>query len=212
MCEYSKGEELANTITHAVGLLLSVAGLSVLVVFASLFGTTWHIVSCSIYGATLVLLFKSSTIYHLVRSPHAKKVCQILDHSSIFLLIAGTYTPFTLGPLRGPWGWWLFGIVWGLALAGVICELFFTRRFRMVSLPIYLIMGWLIVVAIKPFVATVPLGGLIWLAAGGLAYSFGAIFYAWKSLPYGHMIWHLFVLAGSICHYFSIMFYVVLRK
>ena len=212
MTERSRVEELVNGGTHAVGLGLSIAGLVLLVVFASLRGEARHIVSCSIYGATLVLLYNSSMLYHFASDARLKRLFRLLDHSSIFLLIAGTYTPFTLVNLRGPWGWTLFGLVWGLALVGILLESFCTRRFRMISLPIYLAMGWLVVIAAKPLWHAVPPGGLIWLAIGGLAYTLGAIFYAWKRLPFGHAVWHLFVLAGSICHFFSILFYVVPRK
>jgi len=212
MFKQTKLEEILNGSTHAVGLGLSLAGLVLLVVFASLRGDAWHIVSCSIYGATLIILYNASTLYHFTTGERLKKFYQLLDHSAIFLLIAGTYTPFTLVNLRGPWGWTLFGLVWGLALIGVLLESFCTHRFRLISLPIYLLMGWLIVIAAKPLIHSVPTGGLVWLALGGLAYTLGAIFYAWERLPFGHSIWHLFVLAGSICHFFSILFYVVPGK
>lgn len=202
--------EMANSITHGIAAVLAVAGLVLLAVFASLRGTAWHVVSCSIYGATLVLLFTASTLYHAFRSPRIKKILRTADHSSIFLLIAGTYTPFTLATnLRGPWGWSLFGCVWGLAAAGVILKLFYTGRFKILSTAIYLLMGWLVVVAGKPLYELVPRGAFYWLLSGGLLYTLGVIFYAWKSLPYSHAVWHLFVLAASICHFVAIMFYVV---
>ncbi len=172
---------------------------------AALRGDAWHVVSCAVYGATLVLLFTSSTLYHSFRIPRVKHVLRIVDHSSIYLLIAGTYTPFLLVSLRGRWGWSLFAIVWGLALAGIVFQVFFVRRFRLAKTLIYLAMGWLAVVAVKPLLARVPRPGLLWLLAGGLSYTLGAVFYLWKKLPYHHSVWHLFVLAGSVCHYFVIL-------
>ena len=208
--EYSRGHDLANSIIHGVGTLLSIAGLSILVVFASLRATVWHIVSCSIYGTTLVLLYASSTLYHAFRSPRVKKVLRAVDHASIYLLIAGSYTPFTLVTLRGAWGWSLFGVVWALALVGITLSVFFTGRFRIISTLVYAGMGWMVVIAIRPLTQHMPPGGTAWLLAGGLAYTFGIVFYLWKRLPFHHAIWHLFVLAGSLCQFFAIMFYVVL--
>jgi hemolysin III len=202
-------EETINAVTHGLGAMLGSAGLAVLVVMAALRGDAWHVVSCSIYGATLVLLFTSSTLYHSFRGPRVKHVFRIIDHSSIYLLIAGTYTPFLLVTLRGRWGWSLFGIVWGLTLAGIVFQIFFVSRFRLVQTLIYLAMGWLVVVAVKPLFAHVPGAGLRWLLIGGLCYTVGAVFYLWKKLPYHHAVWHLFVLGGSICHYFAILFYVL---
>lgn len=202
-------EETANALTHGLGTLLSLGGLVVLVVMAALRGDAWHIVSCSIYGTTLVLLFLSSTLYHSFRDPRIKHILRIIDHSSIYLLIAGTYTPFMLISIRGGWGWSLFGVVWGLAAAGIVFQAFFVSRFRLAQTMIYMAMGWLIVIAFKPLLLNVPKAGLIWLAAGGLSYSLGAVFYLWKKLPYSHSVWHLFVLAGSICHYFAILLYVL---
>jgi hemolysin III len=202
-------EETINAWTHGLGALLSLAGLAVLVVMASRHGDAWHIVSCSIYGATLVLLFASSTLYHSFRSERVKHIFRIVDHASIYLLIAGTYTPFVLVNLRGKWGWSLFGVIWGLALAGIIFQIFFVSRFRIVQTLIYLAMGWLVVIAIKPLLTRVPLPGLIWLLVGGLSYTVGALFYLWKKFPFHHAVWHLFVLAGGGCHYFAILFYVL---
>jgi hemolysin III len=202
-------EETLNAWTHGFGALFGLVGLTVLVVLASLRGDAWHIVSCSIYGATLVLLFSSSTLYHSCRSERAKHICRIVDHASIYLLIAGTYTPFVLVTLRGGWGWSLFGVVWGLALAGIIFQIFFVSRFRLLQTLIYLLMGWLVVVAAGPLLARVPRPGLYWLLAGGLSYTVGALFYLWKKLPYHHAVWHLFVLAGGMCHYFAILLYVL---
>jgi hemolysin III len=198
-------EEIANAITHGIGLLLSIAGFVVLLVLAALRGTAWHIVACSIYGATLICLYTASTLYHAVISPRVKRALRIFDHSAIYLLIAGTYTPFLLVSLRGPWGWSLFGVIWGLALAGVLFKFWFVERFVILSTAVYIAMGWLVVIAAKPVITHVPFTALIWLLAGGLAYTGGVIFFAAKRIPYSHAIWHLFVLAGSICHYFAVL-------
>ncbi|MBU0677203.1 MAG: hemolysin III family protein [Verrucomicrobia bacterium] len=207
--EKGLGYEIANSVIHGIAALLSVAGLIVLVVCAALRGTPWHVVSVSIYGTTMVLLFTASTLYHAFSSTRAQHVLHIIDHSCIFLLIAGTYTPFLLGPMRGPWGWSLFGVVWGLAAAGIALKIFFTGRFNILSTIIYVAMGWICLVAIKPMMATVSTTGLLWLLAGGLAYTFGVIFYLWRRIPWHHAIWHLFVFAGSLCHFFSILFHVI---
>lgn len=207
--QYTFGEELANSITHGIGALLSIAGLAVLSAFSSLFGNVWHIVSCSIYGATLILLYTASTLYHSITHQKVKQIFRIIDHSAIFLLIAGTYTPFTLVTLNGTWGWSLFGTVWGIALIGIVMQCTRLRKYRLLSLSLYLLMGWTIVVALKPLYLSLPLGGLILVIAGGLAYTVGVLFYLWKSMPYSHAIWHLFVLAGSILHFFSVLLYVI---
>ena len=198
-------EEIANAITHGIGLLLSIAGFAVLFVLAAVRGTAWHIVACSIYGATLIGLYAASTLYHAVISPQVKRALRIFDHSAIYLLIAGTYTPFLLVSLRGPWGWSLFGVSWGLALAGVLFKLWFVERFAILSTAVYIAMGWLVVIAAKPVITHLPVTAIIWLLAGGLAYTGGVIFFAAKRIPYSHAIWHLFVLAGSICHYFAVL-------
>jgi len=198
-------EEIANAITHGIGLLLSIAGFVVLLVLAALRGTAWHIVACSIYGATLICLYTASTLYHAVISPRVKRALRIFDHSAIYLLIAGTYTPFLLVSLRGPWGWSLFGVIWGLALVGVLFKFWFVERFAILSTAVYIAMGWLVVIAAKPVITHLSLTAIIWLLAGGLAYTGGVIFFAAKRIPYGHAIWHLFVLAGSICHYFAVL-------
>ncbi|MBE9547473.1 MAG: hemolysin III family protein [Proteobacteria bacterium] len=203
-------EEIANNVSHGVGVLLSLAGLSVLVVFACLYGKASHIVGCSIFGSSLLLMYTASTLYHSFRTPRLKHIFKIIDHACIYLLIAGTYTPFTLVTLRGGWGWTLFAIVWGLAVVGIVFQIFFVYRFKVLATIVYILMGWLIVIAIKPLIAALPTSGLLWLLAGGLAYTSGAVFYLWKSLPYHHAIWHLFVLLGSVCHFFAVMFYVVL--
>lgn len=206
---YKKGEEIANSITHGIGILLAIGGLGVLTAFASLYGTAWHIVGCSIFGAALILLYAASTLYHAIQHPPAKSILRILDHSAILVLIAGTYTPITLVNLRGPWGWTLFGIVWGLAVVGIVIEATPLRRFRAALIVLYLIMGWAVIAAVKPMLESVGSGGMKLLLAGGLAYTGGIVFYVWRRLPYNHAIWHLFVLAGSILHFFAILFYVI---
>ncbi|MBM3115716.1 PAQR family membrane homeostasis protein TrhA [Jeongeupia naejangsanensis] len=203
-----RGERF-NSYSHLIGTLLAVAGLVVLVVVASLYGNAWQVVSVSIYGATLVMLYGASTLYHSIRHAGAKKVLQKFDHCAIYLLIAGSYTPFSLVTLRGPWGWTLFGISWGLALIGIIQELLIGKRTRVFSLIIYVLMGWLILIAMKPLKLALPAGGMAWLVAGGVIYSIGIIFFIFdEKIRHGHGIWHLFVLAGSVCHFFSILLYV----
>lgn len=206
---YTKAEELLHALTHGIGALFSIAGLVILVVLSALYGTAWHVVSCSIYGATLIILYTASTLYHSVTSPRWKKRMRIFDHASIFLLIAGTYTPFMLVNLRGPWGWSIFGVIWGLAIVGLVFKLFFTGRFGIVSTVVYVLMGWIALIAIKPMMDLIPSGGLALIFAGGLAYTGGVIFYAMKKLPYHHAIWHIFVMAGSVCHFLAVLWYVV---
>ncbi|MDD2236026.1 MAG: hemolysin III family protein [Kiritimatiellae bacterium] len=198
-----------NSLTHGVAAAISLVGLVLLVVFAARYGTVWHVVSFSIYGTTMVLLFTASTCYHAVRNPEIKKILRIVDHSAIFLLIAGTYTPITLTALRGPLGWSLFGCVWGIAAVGIALKVFFTGRFRVLSTLLYLLMGWLVVFAVRPICMQIPRAGLLWLLAGGLAYTGGVVFYIGKSIPCNHAIWHLFVFAGSLCHYVAIFFYML---
>ena len=192
-----------------LGIPLGIAALAILVTFSALYGDAWHITSTAIYGTTLILLYTASTLYHGIPQPRAKAILQNLDHAAIFLLIAGTYTPFTLVSLRGPWGWTLFSLVWGIALAGVAVEFWGNARMRRWSLWLYLGLGWIVVIAIKPMLESVETGGLILLLAGGLSYTFGAIFFAWDKLAFNHVIWHLFVLAGSVLHFFSILFFVI---
>lgn len=206
---YSKKEELANSITHGVGIALSLAALVILVSFSSMKGDPWKILSFSIYGASLVLLYTASTLYHSFTNVKVKHYLKIFDHAAIYLLIAGTYTPFMLVMLRESIGWILFTIVWSLALIGMCFKLFFVNRFNVLSTIIYLLMGWMVGIAFKPMVEFIPPGGLYWLLAGGLFYSLGVIFYLWKKIPYHHAIWHLFVLGGSICHFFAVLFYVL---
>jgi hemolysin III len=207
--KYSKKEEIANTITHGVGVGLAIAALVILVVFAAQKGDPWRIVSFAIFGSSMILLYLASTFYHAFTNPKLKSLFKVFDHASIYLLIAGTYTPFLLVNLRGPWGWSLFGVIWGLAISGVVFKAFFVNKFNKVSTFIYIAMGWLVVIAMKQMFAAVDLMGIIWLFIGGLSYTLGTFFYLKKSVKYTHAIWHLFVLGGSVCHFFSILFYVL---
>ncbi|MCK6541731.1 hemolysin III family protein [bacterium] len=207
--EYSFGEELAHAITHGIGAILSIAGLTLLVAFSALRGDAWHVVSSAIFGTTLVLLYSASTLYHSFPQPKVKRIFRIMDHSAIYLLIAGTYTPFLLVSLRGAWGWTLFGVVWGAAIAGVWFKVFHTGRFPKLSTTLYIVMGWVALVAIKPMMENIPLGGLILILAGGLTYTVGVVFYVMHRMIYHHAVWHLFVLGGSILHFFAVLLYVI---
>jgi hemolysin III len=205
---YRLGDILANAITHGVGAVLAIAG-AVYLIAASMRGSTWLVVSCSVFSVTLVLVYLCSTLYHSLVRTRARHVFHVLDHSAIYLLIAGTYTPFTLISLRGPVGWVLFGAVWTLALAGVIFKSLAVGRFEVASALVYLFPGWLVVVAAHPLLHAIGWHGLLWLGAGGLAYTLGIIFFAFDRLRYFHATWHLFVLAGSVAHYFAILYHVV---
>lgn len=204
--QYSVGEEIVNSLTHGVGMLLSIAGLVVLVVFAVLYGDNWHIVSFSIFGGTLIVLYGASTLYHSFTNPRVKQIFKKLDHSAIFLLIAGTYTPFVLVSIRGTWGWSLFGVIWALAVAGIIMKFVSIFKFQKLAMVLYVFMGWLGVIAAREIVNGVPLPSLILLVVGGLSYTTGVIFYAARKLPFNHAIWHIFVLCGSVSHYFSVLY------
>ncbi len=206
---YTTAEEVANSITHGVGLILAIAGLAVLTTYASRLGNVWHMVSCVVFASTLILQYAFSTLYHSIPQPRAKNLMRLLDHSAIFLLIAGTYTPFMLVNLRGVWGWTLFGIIWSLALLGVLFQVSLLHRWQKLSLALYIGMGWVVLAAFKPMLNEVAPGGLILLFLGGLAYTTGVIFYRWKTLRYHHAIWHGFVLAGSTLHFFAVLFYVI---
>ncbi|MDP2172284.1 MAG: hemolysin III family protein [Candidatus Cloacimonadaceae bacterium] len=199
------GEEIANCVIHGSGVGLSIAALVILVVFAARQSDAWKIVSFSIYGATMIALYTASTLYHAFPQPRIKRFFRIMDHSSIFLLIAGTYTPVTIGTMRGAWGWTLFGIIWTLAIAGINLKIFALGKIRILSIVIYIAMGWMIVIAINPLRQHVPPALLTWMLLGGLSYTFGVIFYAYKKMPYHHAVWHLFVLGGSICHFFGML-------
>ena len=202
-------DEFANALTHAIGLLLALAAVPVLIVLAALHGSAWHVVSISIYGASLITLYAASTIYHSVRHVRAKRILRIVDHAAIYLLIAGTYTPVTLVNLRGAWGWTLVGLVWTIALFGIAWKLVHVERYVVVSTIIYVAMGWLVVIAVRPVFRAIPLGGLAWLLAGGLAYTFGVAFFGSSRFRFNHAVWHVFVLAGSICHFVAVMRYVL---
>jgi len=211
--EFRLGDILANAITHGVGAGLAIVG-GVYLIVASTRGTAWHVVSCSIFAATLILVYVCSTLYHSLVRTRARHVFQILDHSSIYLLIAGTYTPFTLISLRGAMGWWVFGLEWGLAATGIVSKSVAMERFKTgwpatLSAMVYLLQGWLGVVVIRPAFHAIGWHGIAWVGAGGLAYTLGIIFFALDSRRYFHAAWHIFVLAGSVAHYFAILFYVV---
>lgn len=199
-------EEVTNAVTHGVGIGLAIAGLAVLVVLAATFGDVWYVVSFSIYGATSILLYLASTLYHSVPQGKAKNILKIFDHSAIFLLIAGSYTPLTLTVLRGKLGWTLFGIVWFIALAGILIKIFCLKKFKMFSTLLYILMGWLVIIAIKPLFAVLSTPSIVFLVVGGVLYTIGTIFYGWRKLKFNHAIWHMFVLGGSVCHFFTMLF------
>jgi hemolysin III len=205
---FKLGDILANAITHGVGAALSIVG-AIYLIAASTRGTAWHVVACSVFSATLILVYLCSTLYHSLVRTRARHVFQVLDHASIYLLIAGTYTPFTLVSLRGPIGWTLFAVVWTLAVGGVLFKSFAVGRFAILSTLVYVFQGWFVVVAIRPLFHAIGMHGILWLGAGGLAYTLGIVFFALDRLRYFHATWHLFVLAGSIAHYFGIVFYVL---
>ncbi len=201
-------EDIANVVTHGAGLLMAVAGVPVLIVLGALRGGALHTTSFAVYGTTLLLVYLSSTLYHAFKEPKMRRIFRILDHAAIYLLIAGTYTPFLLISLSGPWGWTLLVLVWTLAALGCTFKILSIKRFARYSTAFYLAMGWLIVVAIEPIIAAVPAAGLGWLVLGGLCYTGGVVFFLWEKLPFNHAIWHLFVIAGSVCHYVAILLYV----
>lgn len=208
--KYTKNEEIMNAVTHGIGAGLSIAGLVVLVVFASMHGDVWKIVASAIYGVSMIVLYTASTLYHSFSKTKAASKLNMFDHISIYYLIAGSYTPFMLVNLRGGWGWSIFGVVWACAIAGTVLKIIYGNKLRKVSTIIYLAMGWIIIIAIYPFVKNVETGGIILVVLGGLSYTIGVIFYKWKSLPFNHAIWHLFVLAGTVLQFFAVLFYVVL--
>ena len=210
--KYTLGEEIAHAITHGIGALLAIAGLAVLMVAAATRGEgAWQVVPCAIYGAAMILMFTTSTLYHSFPWPRVKRVFRVLDHEMIFLMIAGSYTPFVLITLRGALGWTLFGVVWGIAAAGLVFQGFFTGRFKGASTALYVVMGWIIVFALKPLLDHMSPAGIRWLVAGGLCYTLGAVVYLFKRVKYHHAIWHLAVLAGGACHYFAILWHVLPR-
>jgi hemolysin III len=201
------GEELACCISHGVGLLASLAALPVLILGALERKDPWQVVGCAVFGAMLVLLYTASTIYHALPQSTHKSLWRVIDHSAIYLLIAGTYTPFTLGALRGPWGWALLVSIWALAIGGIVFKATLGFRFPKISAAFYLVMGWLVVIAIEPLTTHVKPSGVYWLVAGGLSYSMGVVFFAWHRLRYAHLVWHLFVLGGSVCHFMAVLGY-----
>jgi len=202
-------EEVANAITHGVGLVLSVIGWGVLLVLAGIAGDGWDLAASAVFGGTLVLLYGASTLYHSARNARTKRILRVVDHIAIFLLIAGTYTPFTVLLMRDGWGWTLLAVVWGLAVVGLLFKLFSAHRFHPAATSLYLLMGWLGVLFADPVSAALPTGALLLVGGGGLAYTVGVIFYGWHSLRYSHAIWHVFVLVGSICHYVAVALYVL---
>lgn len=206
---YTFGDELASSIVHGIGIVLSIAGLAALVALSARHGEVRDVVASAVFGTTLVLLYTASTLYHAVPVPRAKPVLRTLDHIAIYLLIAGTYTPFTLIALPGRWGWSLFAAVWTLAALGSVLEFGALKRFRKLSVLLYIGMGWIGMIAFKPLMAHLQTGGMVLLIAGGLAYTLGVPFYLWRRLPYHHSVWHCFVLAGSVLHYLAVLFYVI---
>lgn len=211
-CSPALTEEVVNALMCGLCLLLSIAGLAVLVTPAALHGDAWQVVSFSVYGASLITLFAASTLYHAIQAPRAKRVFEILDQSAIYLLIAGTYTPFTLVALRSALGWVLFGVIWGLAVLGIVLTCCFpAEKLKLFSSLSYLGMGWLIVIGARPLLETLPMAGILWLVAGGVLYSAGVPLFLSKKMPFAHTLWHLFVLGGSVCHYVAIRFYLAPR-
>lgn len=206
---FSKKEEIANAITHGIGAALSIAALVLLIVFASIYGTAWHVVSFTIFGITMFLLYFSSTMVHALPKGKAKDLFEIFDHSAIYFFIAGSYTPFTFIVIQGSLGWTLFGIVWGLAIGGTIFKIFFVKKFVFASTLLYVLMGWLVVLGWDKIVANLDAFGLYLFVAGGIFYTVGAIFYVWRGFKYHHAIWHLFVIAGSAAHFFCVFVYVL---
>ena len=206
---YSPIEEKINITTHAIGFILSIVAFVLLVTHANLHGDIWHIVSFSIFGASLIVLYAASTFYHSAKKSELRNRLKILDHASIYILIAGTYTPFTLVTLNGTIGWVIFGTTWGLALTGIILKFFFTGKYNLISTIMYVLLGWVIVFAIKPLINNLPLEGLLWLLAGGIFYTIGAILYSIKKIKFNHAIFHMFVLSGSFCQFMSVFFYVL---
>nr|WP_188726150.1 hemolysin III family protein [Luteimonas terricola] len=205
-----KREELASALTHGLGATAALAGGAVLITLAALHGNGWQLGAAIVFGVSLLLLYLASTLYHSFQHPVLKGRLKVFDHCAIYLLIAGTYTPFTLIGLRGPWGWSLFAAIWTLALAGVVFKLFYTGRFKRLSTLVYVAMGWLVLVAIKPVLAALDAWTFGWLVAGGVFYTLGTVFYHRESIPYSHAIWHLFCIAGSVCHYVAVMAQVTL--
>jgi len=209
LVSYSKAEELANWLSHGLAALISLAGLVLLIIVTARTGDPYRITSCTIYGSVLFLFYLVSTLYHFLRNKKARYLFRILDHAGIYLVIAATYTPFTLISLRDGYGWALFGVIWGLAIAGVVFKSLMTHRLAFLAPVLYIALGWLIVIDLEELLSMVPLRGVAWLVAGGLSYTFGVFFYALDRIPFNHAIWHLFVIVGSLCHYLAILWYLV---
>jgi hemolysin III len=207
--QFPRGEEIAHAITHGLGALAAAAGLAILIQRAAVYGNAWQLVGVTVFGATMLLLYTVSALYHALAAPRAKFVFKLLDHAAIYLLIAGTTTPFALAVLNGRWGWTLFGLSWGLAILGILYEVVWKRPWKRLSLAFYLSLGWLIVIVARPLIHALPTEALLLLLAGGAAYSGGAVFYAWRTFPYHHAVWHVFVLAGSALHWYTILRYVL---
>ena len=202
-------DEIANALTHGVGAAAALAGGAVLITLTAIYGDGWQLAGSIVFGITLLLLYTASTLYHAIQHPIAKGRLKVFDHCAIYLLIAGTYTPFTLVGLRGPWGWGMFTAIWTIALAGVVFKLFHTGRFPRLSTALYVAMGWMVVVAVKPMLASIDAWTLGWLLAGGVFYTLGTYFYHRESIPYAHAIWHMFVIAGSVCHFIAVAAHVL---
>jgi hemolysin III len=201
------GEEIANTISHGVGLALAIAATPILIVAAVRAGSAWNMVGVSVFASAMICLYFASTLYHALKHDKAKRVFRVLDHGAIFLLIAGTYTPFTLGVMRGPWGWTMLGLIWAMATVGLTMKAVAGTRYRWLSMVLYLSMGWLVLIAVKPTLLRVPLPGILWLLAGGVAYTAGVGFYSAHRVRYSHFVWHLCVVAGTTCHFFAVLWY-----
>ena len=213
---YSAAEEISHSAIHAVGSHLGAAMLALMIVFGAQSGTevAWKVVSGSVYGASIILLYTVSSVYHAVTHPRAKQILEICDHTAIYILIAGSYTPFTLVTLRPSYpalAWTIFGVVWGLTLAGAVFKIFMTGKLRVLSTLAYIGMGWIVIIAIKPLLATLPVAGIVWLATGGGLYTLGTIFYLWRLMPFHHAVWHLFVLGGTFCQFICVLFYVMMK-
>lgn len=206
---FSKGEEIANAITHGIGAVLSIVGLVVLIVYASLYGTAWHVVSFTIFGASMFILYMSSTMVHALPQGKAKDLFEIFDHSSIYLFIAGTYTPFTFLVIQGALGWTMFGIIWGLAIAGTVFKAYFVKKYLFTSTILYIAMGWMVTLGWTQIVENLERNGVILFVIGGVCYTFGAVFYVWRGFKFHHAVWHLFVIGGTATHFFCVLFYLL---
>lgn len=206
---YTKGEEIANAVTHGIGTLLAISALVLLIVFSARYGNAWNVVSYAIYGTCLVLLYLFSTLYHSIPNKKAKTVLRIFDHASIYILIAGTYTPFALTILRNHGGWIIFGVVWGAAIIGITIKVFFTGKFEVISTIMYVVMGWLIVFYLRTIIRYLPTTGLVLLVVGGIVYTLGSVLFLFDKISYNHAIWHLFVIGGSTCHFLCILLYLL---